>query len=92
MQAAGKKTIALLICFVFITLMSGCTNWKKEYDALNVQYQNLKGRYEAKEVRENELSDAVVMGQQTIDELQRQIDELNKTPADASGFGSQAAV
>lgn len=87
MQAAGKKTIALLICFVFITLMSGCTNWKKEYDALLVQHRNLQGRYEAKELRENELSDAVVMGQQTIDELQRQIDELNKTPAEASGFG-----
>jgi len=87
MQAARKKTIALLICLVFVALLSGCTNWKKEYDALYVQHSNLQGRYEAEQRAKNDLSDAVAQGQQTIDELQRQIDEMNKTPADATGFG-----
>lgn len=87
MQAARKKTIALLICFVFTVLLPGCTNWKKEYDALYVQHSNLQGRYEAEQRAKNDLSDAVAQGQQTIDELQRQIDEMNKTPADATGFG-----
>lgn len=87
MQVARKKTIALLICFVFITLMSGCTNWKKEYDALLVQHENLKGRYELERQEKNSLADEYTQSQQTIDELQRQIEELNKTPADASGFG-----
>jgi chemotaxis protein MotB len=32
------------------------------------------------------------MGQQTIDELQRQIEELKKTPADATGFGDEFDV
>ena len=92
MQAARKKTIALLICLVFVTLLSGCTNWQKEYDALYVQHSNLQGRLEAEQFAKNDLSDAVAQGQQTIDELQRQIDELNKTPADASGFGDEFDV
>ena len=92
MQAARKKTIALLFCFVLVTLMSGCTNWKKEYDALLVQHENLKGRYELAKSDTNTLSDDLIRSQQTIDELQRQIEELNKTPADASGFGDDFIV
>ncbi|UCE50283.1 MAG: OmpA family protein [Phycisphaerales bacterium] len=92
MKAARKKTIVLLICLVFITLLSGCTNWKKEYDALYVQHQNLRGRFDLERNEKGLLADEVSRGQQTIDELQRQIDELNKTPADASGFGEGYAV
>ena len=87
MQAARKKMIALLICFVFVTILPGCKNWKKEYDALYVLHRNLEGRYEAEERAKSELTDAVAMGQQTIEELRRQIEEQRKTPADASGFG-----
>ena len=93
MKAASKKTI-LLICLVFITLLSGCgcTNWKQEYDALFVQHKNLKGRFDLERNEKGLLADEVSRGQQTIDELQRQIDGLNKTPADASGFGEGYAV
>jgi len=87
MQAASKKTIALLICFVLATILSGCTNWKKEYDALLVQHENLKGRYELEKSEKGMLADEVTQGQQTIEELRRQIEEQKKTPADASGFG-----
>ncbi len=87
MQTAGKKTIALLICAVFLTIISGCTNWKKEYEALLVEHENLKGRFELERQEKNSLADEYTQSQQTIDELQRQIEELNKTPADASGFG-----
>jgi len=87
MHTAGKKTIALLICAVFLTIMSGCTNWKKEYEALLVEHENLKGRFELERQEKNSLADEYTQSQQTIDELQRQIEELNKTPADASGFG-----
>jgi len=87
MQAARKKTIALLICLVSATLLSGCVNWEKKYDALYVEHENLRGLLSNERLEKNQLADAVTQGQQTIDELQRQIDELNKTPADASGFG-----
>ncbi len=87
MRAANKKTIALLSCLVLSTLLPGCTNWQKEYDALNVQYENLKGRFDLEREEKGLLANQIAEGQQTIDELQRQIEERRKTPADATGFG-----
>jgi len=66
--------------------MSGCTDYKKKYDYLNVEHQNLKGRFENLQTERQQLADRIAQDQQTIDELQRQIDELNKTPAEATGF------
>jgi len=66
--------------------MSGCTDYKKKYDYLNVEHQNLKGRFENLQTERQQLADRIAADQQTIDELQRQIDELNKTPAEATGF------
>jgi len=87
MQATRKKMIALLICFVFITLMPGCTNWQKRYDALSVEHENLKGLLTRERSEKGLLADELTQGQQTIEELRRQIEEQSKTPADASGFG-----
>ncbi len=87
MRAANKKTIALLICFVLFTLLPGCTNWEERYRALNVEHQNLKGLFERERAEKGQLADRISQDQQTIDELQRQIEELSKSPADATGFG-----
>ncbi len=92
MQAAGKKTIALLICLVLATLLSGCTNWKNEYDALYVEHENLKGLLSGARDEKGLLADELIQGQQKIDELERQIVELNKTPAEATGFGDEYQV
>jgi len=37
-----------MVCVVLMvaTVMTGCTNWKKKYNALEVEHQNLKGLYE----------------------------------------------
>lgn len=86
MQAVSKKTI-VIIFLASITLLSGCTNWKKRYASLNVKYQNTLGLLENERAQKGELAQQLTSGQQTIDELQRQIAELNKTPAEASGFG-----
>jgi chemotaxis protein MotB len=66
--------------------VSGCTDYKKKYDYKNVEYQNLLGRYERTEGERQQLADRVAQDQETINELQRQIDQFNKTPAQASGF------
>ncbi len=87
MQATRKKMIALLICFVFITLMPGCTNWHKRYDALSVEHENLKGLLTRERSEKGLLANEITQGQQTIEELRRQIEEQRRTPADASGFG-----
>lgn len=87
MRAARKKTIALLTCCVLFALLPGCVNWEKRYEALSVEHENLKGLLERERSEKGMLADQVTQGQQTIEELQRQIEEQKKTPADATGFG-----
>jgi chemotaxis protein MotB len=86
MRIVNTKLIVPLVTVVALSLMSGCTDYKKKYDYLNVEHQNLKGRYENLEGERAELANRVAQDQQTIDELQRQIEELHKTPAQATGF------
>jgi len=87
MRAARKKTIVLLTCLVSLSLLSGCTNWEKKYQALLVEHENLKGQLEYERGEKGTLAARISQDQQTIEELQRQIDEQRKTPADATGFG-----
>ncbi len=87
MQMVNRSFVVSLVCAVSLASLSGCTDYKKKYDYLAVEHENLKGLYKRMQGREQELADRLARDQQTIDELQRQIDELNKTPADATGFG-----
>jgi len=86
MRIVNRRLVIPLVTIVAVSLMSGCTDYKKKYDYLNVEHQNLKGRYENLEGERQELANRVAQDQQTIDELQRQITELNKTPAQATGL------
>ena len=92
MQPARKKMLALLICFVFVTVMPGCTNWQKKHEALLVEHENLKGLLDRERGEKDMLAGEVTRGQQTIEELRRQIEDQKKTPADASGFGDEYNV
>jgi len=74
------KTIALLTCLVSVSVFSGCTDWKKKYESQLAVSKNLEGLL----LRERQFAK---QSQETIDELQRQIAELDKTPAEATGFG-----
>lgn len=87
MHLTDKKIISLLTCFVLIALLSGCTDWKKKYQALSVEHENLKGLLERERAEKGQLTDRISQDQQTIEDLQRQIEENSKTPAEASGFG-----
>jgi len=88
MRTANKKTIALLICLVSITFLNGCTNWQKKYEYLNVEHENLKGRFESMQAERDQLGARISQDQQTIQELQKQIAERKKTPAEVTGFGA----
>jgi chemotaxis protein MotB len=87
MKLANKKTITALSCLILFTLLPGCTNWKKKYEGLNVEHENLKGLLDRERTEKGQLADQVTQGQQTIDELQKQIEQMKKTPAEATGFG-----
>ena len=87
MRIVNKRSITLLICLVSIALLNGCTNWQKKYEYLNVEHQNLKGRFESLQRERDQLAQRISQDQQTIQELQKQIEELNKSPAEVTGFG-----
>lgn len=88
MQMPDKKTIALFACFVSVLLFSGCTDWKKKYEALNVEHQNLKGLYDREKADKGQLAERISQDQQTIEDLQKQIEVQKKTPGQATGFGN----
>ena len=87
MRTANKKTIVMLIGLVLISQLCGCTNWKKKYQALNVEHQNVLGLLERERSEAGQLTEQISQDQQTIEELQKQIAERSQTPAEATGFG-----
>lgn len=87
MHVVKVKAVVSLLLVVGLSLVSGCTDYKKKYDYLNVEHQNLKGRFENLQNEKQQLAQRISQDQQTIDELRRQIEELNQTPAQATGFG-----
>ena len=86
MRTANKKII-LLIGLVSISLFSGCTNWKKKYEALNVEHQNTLGLLECERAEKGQFATQISQDQQTIEGLQRQIAERSRSPAEVTGFG-----
>jgi chemotaxis protein MotB len=87
MRAAKKTTVVLASCIVLVSLLSGCTDWKKKYDYLNVEHENLKGRYDGAQSEKQQLAERISQDQQTIRDLQVQIEKMHKSPAEATGFG-----
>ena len=87
MKVVQLKTIVLMGMGAILLFQSGCTDWKKKYEALNVEHQNLKGLLERERAEKGQLADQSAKDQQTIADLQKQILEKKKTAADATGFG-----
>ncbi len=92
MRIANRKSTVLLLCLVSIVLLPGCTNWKKKYMLLDAENANLKSLLGRADTEKGQLADRVSQDQATIDELQRQIEELNKAPGEVTGFGSDMDV
>jgi len=93
MQKKTRMAGLTLAVLMLATTLSGCTNWKKKHDALNVEHQNLKGLYEncvasldSSSARQAELSQQLNQSQMTIEELQQQISQRKATPSEATGF------
>ena len=85
MKAADKlRTIVILICLLSVTLFSGCTDWKRKYENQLAVSKNLEGLLLRERTEKSQIAE---QSQKMIDDLQRQIAELNRSPAEATGFG-----
>ncbi|MBN1788835.1 MAG: OmpA family protein [Sedimentisphaerales bacterium] len=97
MNSITRKIALIAIVIMSYTLITGCsgfTSYKKKYNALNVEHQNLKGLYEncratlgSSAAEKEELALRLAEGEQTIDQLKQQIEERNQSPGEATGFG-----
>jgi chemotaxis protein MotB len=87
-----KKTMIMLMGLAAVVMLSGCTNWKKRYQELQVEHENLQGLYQREQQEKGQLQETAAQRQQTIEELQRKITELEQSPAEASGFGEEYDV
>ena len=56
-------TLVLLYCCAL--MLSGCTNWERKYQALNVEHQNLKGLLERERSEKGQLAEQISQEQQT---------------------------
>jgi chemotaxis protein MotB len=83
--------MVVIVGLLMISVLTGCTNWKKKYTGLSVEHENLKGRYQMTAAERAALAAKVAEDQQMIDDLQRQIAEGKKTGA-ATGFGDEFPV
>ena len=92
MHTGQIKSIALVICLVGVMFSVGCTNWEKKYKALDVEHQNTVGLLAHERAQKGELVNQVTQSQQTIEELQRQIAEQQKSPQEVTGFEGQVDV
>jgi chemotaxis protein MotB len=86
MSIVNRKTAILVVVFTSVAALGGCTNWEKKYNDLNVEHNNLLGRYEREQLDKGQLSERLSESQQTIEELQRQMRERKQSPAEATGF------
>jgi len=89
---ANKKTALLLTSLLAVMMVSGCTNWEKKYQDLNVEYQNCKGLLESARGEKTQLADEISRRQQTIEELQQKIQEQEQSAGQATGFGDEYDV
>jgi chemotaxis protein MotB len=86
MRTISKRTGAVLISVSAILFFSGCTDWKKKYEALNVEHQNAMGLLERERGEKGQLAEKVSQNEQLIADLQKKIAE-RKSAAEATGFG-----
>jgi chemotaxis protein MotB len=87
MQFTKSKNVALLVALISVMMFSGCTDWKKKHDALNVENQNTKGLLEREKAENAQMADQLSKDQQMIQDLQKQIVDKKRPAADATGFG-----
>ena len=91
----NKNTVSkwLLLCVVTAAMVSltGCTNWKKKYGALDVEHQNMKGLYENCVASLDSTAAERAQMSQELESLRKQLKQ-GKSPSQATGFKGDVKV
>jgi len=92
MRIAERKSAVLLLCLTSLALLPGCTNWKKKYQLLEAEHANLRELLKNADAEKSQLAQRLAEDQATIEELQRQIEESDKSAGEVTGFGPDMDV
>ena len=94
-----KRKVIIAVSLMFVmSALTGCTNWKKKYSALDVEHQNLKGLYEnsvatldASAAEKAQLSQQLSESQRQLEEMKKQL-AAKKPASDVTGFSGDVSV
>lgn len=91
MKHTVRKMVVFGVLAVSVSMLTGCTNWKKKYNALDVEHQNLKGLYEnCISSLDSSAAEKAKMSQE-LENLRKQLQQ-GKSPSDATGFRGDVKV
>ena len=91
MKRMVKQILVLSIAMAVISTLTGCTNWKKKYGALDVEHQNLKGLYEnCVSSLDSTAAERAKMSQE-LESLKKQLQQ-GKSATEATGFKGDVKV
>ena len=91
MKHMVKQILVLSIAMAVISTLTGCTNWKKKYGALDVEHQNLKGLYEnCVSSLDSTAAERAKMSQE-LESLRKQLAQ-GKSTTEATGFKGDVKV
>jgi chemotaxis protein MotB len=101
MEISMKQVTRIgMVCVVAVlaVTLTGCTNWQKKYEALDVEHQNLKGLYEncvasldSSAAEKAQLSQQLTKSRQDLEALQQQMAQ-GKSAQEATGFQGDVKV
>ena len=89
-HAVGKMLVLCVVTAAMVSL-TGCTNWKKKHNALDVEHQNLKGLYENCVASLDSTAAERAKMSQELESLRKQLQQ-GKSASDATGFKGDVKV
>jgi chemotaxis protein MotB len=91
MKNTVGRMVGLVVLVLAMVLMTGCTNWKKKYNALDVEHQNLQGLYEnCVASLDSSAAERAKMSQE-LESLKKQLKQ-GKSASEATGFKGDVKV
>jgi chemotaxis protein MotB len=82
----GKRSV-VWVSVLSLILFAGCTNWRQKYESLRVENDDQKTKLSRSDADKARMADQIAHDQTTIEELTRQLENIQKNPSQA-GFGN----
>jgi chemotaxis protein MotB len=82
-----SKRSVVWVGVLSLCLLAGCTNYRQRYERLAVENEDQKTKLSKADADKARMADQIAHDQTTIEELTRQLENIQKNPSEA-GFGN----